>query len=77
MKAQLAQQGARKRTVSRMRASSWLEVAAINIAWPLALARFGVGLVTQQPLEALQGLSFFFVVVLYTLVRLSQVSRVD
>ena len=44
-----------------------LEVAAINIAWPLCLIRFGTGIVTGQPMNALQGLLLFALVVLYTL----------
>jgi hypothetical protein len=52
-----------------------LEVAAINIAWPLCLIRFGTGIVTGQPMNALQGLLLFALVVLYTLIRLSQAGR--
>jgi hypothetical protein len=52
-----------------------LEIAAINIAWPLCLIRFGTGLVTGQPMNALQGLLLFLLVVLYVLIRLSQVGR--
>ena len=59
-----------------MPVSVW-EVVAINIAWPLGLGRFVAGLATQQPVDALQGLAFFFVVVLYTLVRIYQLSQID
>jgi hypothetical protein len=65
------------RAVPRNRPSSLLEIIAINIAWPLCLVWFGRGLVTGNPFEALQGLVLYFLVVLYTLVRLSQVSRTD
>ena len=64
-------------TARRIRPGSVWEVVAINIAWPLGLGRFVSGLVTQQPFDALQGLAFFFVVVLYTLVRLYQLSQLD
>jgi|KBSSwiStaDraftv2_1062776.scaffolds.fasta_scaffold12608_5 hypothetical protein len=60
-----------------IKTGSFLEFIAINIAWPLALIRFGMGLLTEQPFEALQGLVFYFLVVFYALVRLSQVSRSD
>ena len=46
------------------------EVVAINVAWPLGLRRFVAGLVTRQPVDALQGVAFFLVVVLYALVRI-------
>lgn len=68
---------ARVGAAPRIRPGSLMEIIAINIAWPLALIRFGTGLLTQHPSEALQGLVFYFLVVLYTLVRLSQVSRTD
>jgi hypothetical protein len=68
---------ARVGAAPRIRPGSVLEIIAINIAWPLALIRFGMGLLTQHPFEALQGLFFYLLVVLYTLVRLQQVSRVD
>jgi hypothetical protein len=52
------------------------EAVAITIAWPLALVRFGIGLVTDHPFEAAQGLALFLIVYFYTLVRLYQLSRI-
>jgi hypothetical protein len=72
-----ADMDARVGAAPRIRRGSLLEIIAINVAWPLALIRFGRGLLTQQPFEALQGLVFYFLVVFYVLVRLSQVSRTD
>lgn len=68
---------ARIRAAPRNRPGPLLEVIAINIAWPLCLLRFGTGLVTGHPFDALQGLAFYLLVVLYVLVRLSQLSRID
>src|SRR5512145_897676 len=68
---------ARARPASNVALGPFLEIVAINIAWPLCLIRFGTGIVTGHPFEALQGLVLFFVVVLYTLVRLGQASRAD
>jgi hypothetical protein len=68
---------ARVGAAPRIRPSSLLEIITINFSWPLCLVRFGMGLLTGHPFEALQGLVFYFLVVLYTLVRLSQVSRID
>lgn len=65
---------ARTETASRARPGSVWEVVAISIAWPLGLGRFVEGLVTQHPFDAVQGLAFFLMVALYTLVRLYQVS---
>jgi hypothetical protein len=64
-------------TVRRIRPNSLWEVIAINIAWPLGLGLFVAGLATQQPFDALQGLAFFFAVVLYALVRIYQLSQID
>jgi hypothetical protein len=64
-------------TAPRVRFGALWEVLAISIAWPAGLIRFGIGLVTDQPVEAAQGLAFFLIVYFYTLVRLYQSSRVD
>ncbi len=64
-------------TAPRVRPGTVWEVIAICIAWPLGLARFGVGLVTQQPFDALQGLAFFFLVFFYTLFRIYQLGQID
>jgi len=54
-----------------------LEVAAINLAWPLGLIRFLQGLMAEQSSQALQGLLFFLAVFFYVLVRLYQLRRMD
>lgn len=64
-------------TAPRARPCTVWEVIAICIAWPLGLTRFGLGLVTQQPFDALQGLAFFFLVFFYTLFRMYQLSQID
>jgi len=64
-------------TAPRVRSGSVWEAVAITIAWPLALVRFGIGLVTDHPFEAAQGLAVFLIVYFYTLVRLYQLSRID
>jgi hypothetical protein len=61
----------------RERSGSVWEVVAISLAWPLALARFVTGLLTDNAFETLQGLGFFLVVFFYTLVRLYQLRRID
>lgn len=64
-------------TAPRARSGSLWEVLAITIAWPVGLIRFGIGLVTDNPVEAAEGLAFFLIVYFYTLVRLYQLSRID
>ena len=62
---------------SHLRTGSLLEVAAINLAWPLGLVRFVQGLMTEHPIDTLQGLLFFLAVYFYVLVRLYQLRRMD
>src|SRR5262245_7388244 len=64
-------------TPARTRSGSLLEVIAINLAWPLGLARFVQGLMTEQPVHAVEGLAFFLLVFFYVLVRLYQLRRTD
>jgi len=64
-------------TPSRARSGSLLEVIAINLAWPLGLARFVQGLMTEQSVHAVEGLAFFLLVFFYVLVRLYQLRRTD
>jgi len=67
----------RQAATSYQRSSSLLEVAAINLAWPLGLIRFLQGLMAEQSSQALQGLLFFLAVFFYVLVRLYQLRRMD
>jgi hypothetical protein len=53
------------------------EVIAICLAWPLGLVRFVQGMMAEQSVAALEGLIVFFIVYLYTLVRLYQLRRPD
>jgi hypothetical protein len=62
---------------SYQRSGSLLELAAINLAWPLGLIRFLQGLMAEQSSEVLQGLLFFLAVFFYVLVRLYQLRRMD
>jgi hypothetical protein len=62
---------------SRARSGSLLEVIAINLAWPLGLTRLVQGLMTAQPVHAVEGLAFFLLVFFYVLVRLYQLRRTD
>jgi len=60
-----------------VRSGSLAEVIAISLAWPLGLTWFVHGLMTEQPLHAVQGLAGFFLVFFYVLVRLYQLRRRD
>jgi hypothetical protein len=62
---------------AHVRSGSLAEVIAISLAWPLGLTWFVRGLMTEQPLHAVQGLAVFFLVFFYVLVRLYQLRRRD
>ena len=53
------------------------EIIAICLAWPLGLVRFVQGMMAEQSVAAIEGLIVFFIVYLYTLVRLYQLRRLD
>ena len=57
--------------------SSLAEVIAITVSGVLGLAGFGAGLVTQDTATALEGLAIFLATYFYTLMRASQLARVD
>ena len=64
-------------TALHPRRGAIVEVIAISVAWPCALAVCGVGLVTQNTQLALEGLALFFATYFYTLVRLYQLGSTD